>query len=60
MRCEFMDMVRALTQQIFTVVTFSVIVLTLTLFHIVPRFQDLIFKNSQLVLRIAKSFAICY
>ena len=53
-------MVNVLTPQRFTVIIFSVIVLTLSLSQMVLWLQDLIFKNPQLVLHIAKSFAICH
>ena len=53
-------MVNALTQQSFTLIIFSVIVLTLSLFQMVLWLQDLIFNNPLLVLQIAKSFAICH
>ena len=53
-------MVNALTQQSFTLIIFSVIVLTLSLFQMALWLKDLIVNNPQLVLQIAKSFAICH
>ena len=53
-------MVNVLTEQSFTLLIIFVIVLTLTLFQMVLWLQDLIFINPQVVLQIAKSFAICH
>ena len=50
----------ALTQQSFTVVMFSVIMLTLSLFQPALWLQDLIFKHTQLALQISKSLEICH
>jgi len=53
-------MVNALTQQSLTLTIFFVIVLTLSLFQMELWLKNLIVNNPQLVLQIAKSFAICH